>query len=147
MISYGGINMRLPFIEAGEIVTTHGVRGEVKVLTWLDSPEMLCDFDRCLCSSFCRLCGAFSRDLSSLRRFLCGFCGFLSSLRRCLGCDLRALLDGLNGVGSTFDRPGGSLSDSRRRILRCGLGLGCCMRMLPMGLGLGKSVTGLRGFL
>ena len=39
--------MRLPFIEAGEIVTTHGVRGEVKVLTWLDSPEMLCDFDRC----------------------------------------------------------------------------------------------------
>ena len=39
--------MRLPFIEAGEIVTTHGVRGEVKVLTWLDSPEMLLDFDRC----------------------------------------------------------------------------------------------------
>ncbi len=24
--------MKLPFIEAGEIVTTHGVRGEVKVL-------------------------------------------------------------------------------------------------------------------
>ena len=39
--------MKLPFIEAGEIVTTHGVRGEVKVLTWLDSPEDLCDFDRC----------------------------------------------------------------------------------------------------
>ncbi len=39
--------MRLPFIEAGEIVTTHGVRGEMKVLTWLDSPEMLLDFDRC----------------------------------------------------------------------------------------------------
>lgn len=39
--------MRLPFIEAGEIVTTHGVRGEMKVLTWLDSPEYLCDFDRC----------------------------------------------------------------------------------------------------
>lgn len=39
--------MRLPFIEAGEIVTTHGVRGEIKVLTWLDSPEDLCDFDRC----------------------------------------------------------------------------------------------------
>ena len=39
--------MKLPFIEAGEIVTTHGVRGEVKVLCWLDAPEMLCDFDRC----------------------------------------------------------------------------------------------------
>ena len=38
--------MRLQFIDAGEIVTTHGVRGEVKVLTWLDSPEDLCDFDR-----------------------------------------------------------------------------------------------------
>ena len=39
--------MKLQFIEAGEIVTTHGVRGEIKVLTWLDCPEMLCDFDRC----------------------------------------------------------------------------------------------------
>ncbi len=39
--------MKLPFIEAGEIVTTHGVKGEVKVLTWLDDPEMLCEFDRC----------------------------------------------------------------------------------------------------
>ena len=39
--------MKLPYIEAGEIVTTHGVRGEVKVLSWLDSPEMLCGFDRC----------------------------------------------------------------------------------------------------
>ena len=40
--------MRLQFVEAGEIVTTHGVRGEVKVLCWLDDPEMLCDFDRCV---------------------------------------------------------------------------------------------------
>ena len=39
--------MKLPYIEAGEIVTTHGVRGEVKVLSWLDSPEMFCEFDRC----------------------------------------------------------------------------------------------------
>lgn len=39
--------MKLPYIEAGEIATTHGVRGEVKVLSWLDSPEMLCEFDRC----------------------------------------------------------------------------------------------------
>ncbi len=39
--------MKLPFIEAGEIVTTHGIRGEVKVLCWLDDPEMLCEFERC----------------------------------------------------------------------------------------------------
>lgn len=39
--------MRKTYIDAGEIVTTHGVRGEVKVLPWLDSPEMLCEFDRC----------------------------------------------------------------------------------------------------
>lgn len=39
--------MKLPFIEAGEIVTTHGVRGEMKVLSWLDSPEDLCRFRRC----------------------------------------------------------------------------------------------------
>ena len=39
--------MKLQYIEAGEIVTTHGIRGEVKVLCWLDDPEMLCEFDRC----------------------------------------------------------------------------------------------------
>ena len=38
--------MRLEWIEAGEIVTTHGVRGEVKVLCWLDDPEYLVDFER-----------------------------------------------------------------------------------------------------
>ena len=39
--------MKQTYIDAGEIVTTHGVHGEVKVLPWLDSPEMLCEFDRC----------------------------------------------------------------------------------------------------
>ena len=39
--------MKLSFIEAGEIVNTHGVKGEVKVLPWLDSPEDLVDFERC----------------------------------------------------------------------------------------------------
>ncbi len=39
--------MRLEYIDAGEIVTTHGVRGEVKVMPWLDCPEMLCEFERC----------------------------------------------------------------------------------------------------
>ena len=40
--------MKLQFIEAGEIVTTHGIKGEVKVMCWLDDPEMLCEFERCL---------------------------------------------------------------------------------------------------
>ena len=39
--------MKLQFIEAGEIVTTHGVKGEMKILCWLDDPEKLCEFDRC----------------------------------------------------------------------------------------------------
>ena len=38
--------MKLQFIEAGEIVTTHGIRGEIKVLPWGDSPEFLLDFNR-----------------------------------------------------------------------------------------------------
>ena len=39
--------MKLEFIKAGEIVTTHGIRGEVKVLPFMDGPEVLCEFDRC----------------------------------------------------------------------------------------------------
>ena len=43
--------MKLQFVEAGEIVSTHGIRGEMKVLPWVDSPEVLCEFDRV------RICG------------------------------------------------------------------------------------------
>ena len=39
--------MRLQFVEAGEIVNTHGIKGELKVLPWVDSPEDLVGFDRC----------------------------------------------------------------------------------------------------
>ena len=38
--------MRLQFLEAGQIVTTHGVRGEMKVLPWADGPEFLTEFHR-----------------------------------------------------------------------------------------------------
>ena len=38
--------MKLDFLEAGEIVSTHGVRGEMKVLPWADGPDFLCEFDR-----------------------------------------------------------------------------------------------------
>ena len=37
--------MKLQFLEAGEIVTTHGVHGEIKVLPWSDGPDFLLDFD------------------------------------------------------------------------------------------------------
>lgn len=36
--------MRNAFLEAGEIVNTHGIRGEVKILPWTDSPEFLQQF-------------------------------------------------------------------------------------------------------
>ena len=38
--------MKLEFIEAGEIVSTHGVKGEMKVLPWSDGPDFLVDFSR-----------------------------------------------------------------------------------------------------
>ncbi len=36
--------MKDRFLETGEIVNTHGVRGEVKIMPWADSPEFLCQF-------------------------------------------------------------------------------------------------------
>ena len=38
--------MKLQYLEAGEIVSTHGVRGEMKVLPWSDGPDFLLDFSR-----------------------------------------------------------------------------------------------------
>ena len=38
--------MKLQYLEAGEIVTTHGVRGEMKVLPWSDGPDFLTEFKR-----------------------------------------------------------------------------------------------------
>ena len=38
-------------IEAGRIVNTHGVRGEVKIEVWLDSPRFLKSFKRCTLDS------------------------------------------------------------------------------------------------
>ena len=37
--------MQQRFLEAGQIVTTHGLRGEFKVLPWADEPDFLCMFD------------------------------------------------------------------------------------------------------
>ena len=37
--------MKNQFLEAGQIVNTHGIRGEVKIMPWADSPEFLCGFD------------------------------------------------------------------------------------------------------
>jgi len=35
---------KLPFLEAGQVVNTHGVHGEVKILPWSDDPGFLCAF-------------------------------------------------------------------------------------------------------
>lgn len=37
--------MENKFLEAGEIVSTHGIQGEVKILPWADGPEFLLDFE------------------------------------------------------------------------------------------------------
>jgi len=38
-------NLRKQYLECGKIVSTHGVRGELKVTPWCDSPEFLCGFE------------------------------------------------------------------------------------------------------
>lgn len=37
--------MKKKYLEAGKIVNTHGIGGEVKILPWADSPEFLRGFD------------------------------------------------------------------------------------------------------
>jgi len=37
--------MKNQFIEAGMVVNTHGIRGEVKIQPWSDTPDFLFDFD------------------------------------------------------------------------------------------------------
>lgn len=34
------------YLKGGKIVTTHGIRGEVKVQPWTDTPDVFCDLDR-----------------------------------------------------------------------------------------------------
>ena len=36
--------MKNIFLVAGQIVNTHGIQGEVKIVPWFDSPEFLCSF-------------------------------------------------------------------------------------------------------
>lgn len=38
--------MRLEFLEAGEIVSTHGIKGEMKILPWADDAEFMLSFNR-----------------------------------------------------------------------------------------------------
>lgn len=37
--------MKKQFLEAGKVVNTHGVTGDLKIQSWCDSPEVLTDFD------------------------------------------------------------------------------------------------------
>lgn len=36
--------MEKQFLETGEVVSTHGIQGEIKILPWADSPEFFLDF-------------------------------------------------------------------------------------------------------
>ena len=38
--------MKEQFLEVGRIINTHGVRGEVKIEPWCDSPEWFCELER-----------------------------------------------------------------------------------------------------
>lgn len=38
--------MKKEYLEAGKIVTTHGIKGEVKIMPYTDTPELLCEFNR-----------------------------------------------------------------------------------------------------
>lgn len=38
--------MKKEYLEAGKIVNTHGIKGEVKIMPYTDFPELLCEFDR-----------------------------------------------------------------------------------------------------
>ena len=38
--------MKKEYLEAGKIVNTHGIKGEVKIMPYTDIPELLCEFDR-----------------------------------------------------------------------------------------------------
>ena len=38
--------MKKESLEAGKFVTTHGIRGEVKIMPYTDTPELLAEFDR-----------------------------------------------------------------------------------------------------
>ena len=37
--------MKQEFLEVGQITSTHGIMGEMRVMPWADSPEFLCRFD------------------------------------------------------------------------------------------------------
>lgn len=38
--------MKKDYLEAGKIVAVHGLRGEVKIMPYTDTPELLTEFDR-----------------------------------------------------------------------------------------------------
>ena len=38
--------MKLQYLEAGQIVSTHGIRGDMKILPWSDGPDFLLHFSR-----------------------------------------------------------------------------------------------------
>lgn len=41
----GGLTLKNRYLEAGKIVNTHGIAGEVKILPWADEPAFLLQFE------------------------------------------------------------------------------------------------------
>ena len=41
--------MEKKYLETGKIVNIHGLKGEVKVMPWSDSPDFVCGFDTLYC--------------------------------------------------------------------------------------------------
>ena len=82
--------MKLEFLEAGEIVTTHGVRGEMKIYPWSDGPEFLLDFDRVLIDG-----KVYARGTSDMKSGLAAMAYTLAAIvksgKRPM-CDIPALL-------------------------------------------------------
>ena len=37
--------MKKQYLEIGKVVNTHGIRGDIKVQPWCDSPEFLAEFE------------------------------------------------------------------------------------------------------
>ena len=41
-----GVYMKKRFLDSGKIVGTHGIKGELRIDPWCDSPEFLCCFKK-----------------------------------------------------------------------------------------------------
>lgn len=48
--------MRKRYLEIGKIVGTHGLKGEMRVEPWCDTPAFFACFKRCICKKGVKSC-------------------------------------------------------------------------------------------